>query len=402
LYPYSYNGGKILYAEMATHIVTFLTTRSQYARVQKVLECFAADNEIELDIILAGGSLVHDYGELQDTLADAGLNVTRKLHTLLEGDEPVTQAKTTGLGLVEFASVINDLCPDAVLTTGDRYETLATTIATTYLNTVVIHLEGGEVTGSIDDRVRHATTKMSDYHFVSTQRSKRIVRGLGEGGNRVYRTGCPSIDLCKSIREDNRDGYDPQDEYGGVGPRIDTSNDYLVVQYHPLPTDYGSMYSRTWELINAVDSVDIPAFWFWPNPDSGTEQVAKAMREYRGQREPDDAHFYVNLNPYDFLTLVSNSACVVGNSSVGIRECSYFGVPTVNIGDRQVYREQAENVTDVSAEEAEIREAIENQLRVRRYDSSDIYGDGTASQQITEILRETNLGRKGSMDPSSV
>mgnify|MGYP000330224602 FL=1 len=387
---------------MTTHLVTFLTTRSQYARVQKVLECLTADDEIELDIILAGGSLVHDYGELQDTLADAGLTVTRKLHTLLEGDEPVTQAKTTGMGLVEFASAIDNLNPDAVLTTGDRYETLATTIATTYLNTVVVHLEGGEVTGSIDDRVRHATTKMSDYHFVSTERSKRIVQGLGESPDRVYRTGCPSIDLCESILEDDRADYDPQEEYGGVGPHIDTSDDYLVVQYHPLPTEYGSMYERTWELIDAVDAIDVPAFWFWPNPDSGNEQVAKAMREFRGQREPDDAHFYVNLKPYDYLTLVSNSACVVGNSSVGIRECSYFGVPTVNIGDRQVYRERAENVVDVPADDIEIRDTIEDQLNVGRYERSNIYGDGTASEQITDILREADLKPKGSMDPSSV
>jgi UDP-hydrolysing UDP-N-acetyl-D-glucosamine 2-epimerase len=387
---------------MTTHLATFLTTRSQYARVQKVLESLTEDDEIHLDIILSGGSLVHDYGELHDTLEDDGLRVSRELHTLLEGDEPVTQAKTTGMGLIEFASAIDDMDPDAVLTTGDRYETLATTIATAYLNKPVVHLEGGEVTGSIDDRVRHATTKMSDYHFVSTERSQRIVRGLGEPSERVYRTGCPSIDLCRSILEDGRDYYDPQDEYGGVGPRIDTSGDYLVVQYHPLPTQYESMYDRTWELIEAVDSVDVPAFWFWPNPDSGTGQVAQAMRQYRGQREPEDAHFYINLNPYDFLTMVSNSACVVGNSSVGIRECSFFGVPTVNVGERQVHRERAENVVEVSPDADEIRKAIQKQLEVGRYESSTLYGDGNASEQITDILREEELTRKGSMDPSAV
>lgn len=387
---------------MTTHLATFLTTRSQYARVQKVLESLTEDDEIHLDIILSGGSLVHDYGELHDTLEDDGLRVSRELHTLLEGDEPVTQAKTTGMGLIEFASAIDDMDPDAVLTTGDRYETLATTIATAYLNKPVVHLEGGEVTGSIDDRVRHATTKMSDYHFVSTERSQRIVRGLGEPSERVYRTGCPSIDLCRSILEDGRDDYDPQDEYGGVGPRIDTSGDYLVVQYHPLPTQYESMYDRTWELIEAVDSVDVPAFWFWPNPDSGTGQVAQAMRQYRGQREPEDAHFYINLKPYDFLTMVSNSACVVGNSSVGIRECSFFGVPTVNVGERQVHRERAENVVEVSPDADEIRKAIQKQLEVGRYESSTLYGDGNASEQITDILREEELTRKGSMDPSAV
>lgn len=387
---------------MTTHLLTFLTTRSQYARVQKLLECITADDEIELDIILSGGSLVHDYGELNETLADDGLTVTRELHTLLEGDEPVTQAKTTGIGLIEYASTIAELKPDAVLTTGDRYETLATTIATAYLNTVVVHLEGGEVTGSIDDRVRHATTKMSDYYFVSTERSERIVQRLGEPSDRVHRTGCPSIDLCQNILDDDRDDYDPQEEYGGVGPYIDTNGDYLVVQYHPLPTEHEQMYDRTWELIEAVDSIELPAFWFWPNPDSGTESVAKAMREYRGQREPDNAHFFVNLKPYDYLTLVSNSACVVGNSSVGIRECSFFGVPTVNVGGRQIYRERARNVFDVEPEREAIKTAIESQLENGKYEGSNLYGNGNASQRITDLLREIDLTRKGSMEPSSV
>jgi len=387
---------------MTTELATFITTRSQYARLQKVLEELTRDDEIELEIILSGGSLVHDYGELQETLEDDGLTATRELYTLLEGDEPVTQAKTTGMGLIEFASTIDDIDPDAVLTTGDRYETLATTIATAYLNKPVIHLEGGEITGSIDDRVRHATTKMSDYHFVSTSRSEEIVRGLGEPSERVYRTGCPSIDLCKEITEDNNDNYDPQDDYGGVGPQIDTSGDYLVVQYHPLPTEYESMYDRTWELIDAVDSVDVPAFWFWPNPDSGTGQVAQAMRQYRGQREPDDAHFYINLKPYDFLTMVSNSACVVGNSSVGIRECSFFGIPTVNIGNRQVHRERAKNVMDVPPESEKIREAIQKQLETGGYGRSTLYGKGDASRRITDILKSEKLERKGSMNPSDV
>jgi len=387
---------------MTTRLVTFLTARSQYARVQQLLKRLSDDEDFHLDIILSGGSLTHDYGDLRKTLPEDGLTIRQELHTLVEGDEPVTQAKTTGISLVEFASTIWNLDPDAVLTTGDRYETLATTIATSYLNLPIIHLEGGEVTGSIDDRVRHATTKMADYHFVSTERSKEIVCEMGEPEDRVFRTGCPSIDICQSILKNGRENYDPQEEYTGVGPRIDVSGEYLVVQYHPTPTEYESMYDRTWELIEAVDRVDVPTFWFWPNPDSGTGQVSQAMRQYHNQYEPDNAYFYINLQPYDFLTLVSNGACVVGNSSVGIRECSFFGTPVVNVGNRQVYREKAAHVRDVAPDEDEINSAIQQQLKDGQYPKSCLYGDGTASEQIATLLKETDLTRKGSMDPSDV
>lgn len=387
---------------MTTRLITFLTTRSQYARVQQLLKRLNEDEDFDLDIILSGGALTHDYGDLRETLDEDGLTVSQELHTLVEGDEPITQAKTTGMGLVEFASTIWNYEPDAVLTTGDRYETLATTISASYLNTPVVHLEGGEITGSIDDRVRHATTKMADYHFVSTHRSKEIICEMGEPEERVFQTGCPSTDICRTIREEGRTDYDPQDEYSGVGPRIDTSGDYLIVQYHPIPTEYESMYDRTWELIEAVDRVDVPTFWFWPNPDSGTNQVSQALRQYRNQYEPENAHFYINLKPYDFLTLVSNSACVVGNSSVGIRECSFFGTPVVNIGDRQVFREQTENVLNVSPDEDEIHTAIQTQLGAGRYEQSDLYGNGTASEEITTHLKKIDLSRKGSMRPDDI
>lgn len=387
---------------MTTRLITFLTTRSQYARVQQLLKRLNEDEDFHLDIVLSGGALTHDFGDLRQTLTEAGLTVSQELHTLVEGDEPITQAKTTGMGLVEFASTIWNYEPDAVLTTGDRYETLATTISASYLNTPVVHLEGGEITGSIDDRVRHATTKMADYHFVSTERSKEIIREMGEPEERIFRTGCPSIDICRAIRSEGRIDYDPQDEYSGVGPKIDTSGEYLIVQYHPVPTEYESMHDRTWELIKAVDRVDMPTFWFWPNPDGGTSQVSQALRKYRNQYEPDNAHFYVNLKPYDFLTLVSNSACVVGNSSVGIRECSFFGTPVVNVGERQTYRERTENVVDVPTDEEEIYTAIQSQLNTGQCAQSTLYGDGTASEEITNRLREIDFSRKGSMEPDDI
>jgi UDP-hydrolysing UDP-N-acetyl-D-glucosamine 2-epimerase len=279
---------------------------------------------------------------------------------------------------------------------------MATTIAASYLNIPVVHLEGGELTGSIDDKVRHATTKMADYHFVSTERSRRIVSQLGEPSDRIHETGCPSIDLCREIVGADRDDYDPQEAYGGVGDDVDVDQEYVVVQYHPLPTEYESNYEKTWTLIDAYEQLDVQAFWFWPNMDAGTDLVSKAIREYREKQDPGVVRFFINLDPRDYLTLVNNAECMVGNSSVGIRECSYFGVPTVNIGDRQQHRERADNVQDVPCETDDIADAIWAQLEHGRYPQSTLYGDGFAAEQITDFLGTTAPTLKDTMSPANI
>lgn len=387
---------------MALTVASVVTTRSQYARVKSVYQSLHTDSRIDFRLIVSGGALVHRFGALTETIEAAGIEIEKEIHTLLDGGKPVTQAKTTGMGLIEFATELADIDPDVLLTSGDRHETMATTLAASYLNVPVVHLEGGELTGSIDDKVRHATTKMADYHIVSTERASRIVRKLGEPENRVFHTGCPSIDICQEIVAEGRDDYDPQQDYGGVGSEVDASDDYIVVQYHPLPNDYASNYEKTRILLRAYDRLDVPAFWFWPNMDAGTDQVSKAIREFREQKEPDDVHFFINLEPHDYLTLVNNAACVVGNSSVGIRECSYFGVPTVNIGERQQARERGPNVLDVPCEEDRIVIAIREQLDKGRYPSSELYGSGNAADRITEILAALDPTLKDPMCPQNL
>lgn len=387
---------------MTKHVAICLTSRGNYARTGTILHELAENRDVDLDIIVGGASVVRKYGTLTEMLKDDGLEVTNTFYNVIEGGNPISAAKTTGLSMMEFANELNSQDPDAVITIADRYETMAVTLAASYLNIPVLHTQGGELTGSIDDKVRHATTKIADYHFVATERSKRIVECLGEERERVFNVGCPSIDFAKEIFENGDESYDPQNEYDGVGSEVDVTEDYLVIQYHPVPTDYQSQYEKTWEVINAVSELDIPAFWFWPNMDAGTDQVSKAIREFRNRRQPDNIKFYINLRPRDYLTLINNSACLVGNSSVGIRECSYLGQPSLNIGERQMYRERSENVLDVSCQEEEIIEGVKRQLATGRYQRSTLYGDGAAGKKISEIIMELDFKRKGPMNPDDL
>jgi len=205
--------------------------------------------------------------------------------------------------------------------------------------------------------------------------------------------------MAEQIIQEGRDKYDPQTEYGGVGDTVDVSQDYIVVQYHPVPTEYESNYAKTQELIKAYEELEVQAFWFWPNMDAGTDQVSKAIREYREQQDPDGIRFFISLDPHDYLTLVKNATCMVGNSSVGIRECSYFGIPTVNIGERQQSRERGPNVLDVASDAEEIVNGIETQLKKKSYPQSKIYGDGDAAQKITDTIAELDPELKPPMTP---
>lgn len=375
-----------------------LTTRSQYARVKTALTEIDNNPDLSIKILLTGAGVVRKYGSLQSILESDGLEVSRTVQNVVEGGNLASQSKTTGLAMVETTTWLREADPDIVMITGDRHEIMAITLSASYLNFPIVHLEGGEITGSIDDRVRHATTKFSDYHFVSTDRGSKVVRRLGEDRDRIFQTGCPSIDIAKTVIENGDKNYDPQDERG-VGATLDVSEDFIIVQHHPVPTEYTDQYQKTWTLINALDRIDVQKFWFWPNMDGGTDQVSKAMREFRGKRDPDDTHFLVNLPPEEYLMLVNNSVCVVGNSSVGIRECSYFGKPAVNIGDRQQFRERADNVTDVDCDEDAIHDAVVAEMG-KSYDSDTLYGDGAAGQRIAELIAKIDVEQKGSMDPS--
>lgn len=382
-------------------ITVCLTSRGNYATLGSVLHELNADPSVDLDVIVAGASVTERYGRLTDILEEDGIAVSRELHNLIEGGTPEGAAKTTALSMVEFTNEISHNDPDAVITIGDRFETMAVSLSATYLNVPLVHTHGGEISGSIDERVRHATTKLADYHFVSTERSATVVRRMGEPPERVFMTGDPSMDFAAEVLEENgeTEPYDPQNEYDGVGDRIDVSEPYLVVQYHPVHDDFGQEYEHTREVLEAVAETGLNAFWFRPNMDVGNTEVTRAIEDFRAGVDPDGFRFFTNLRPRDYLRLVNGSACYVGNSSVGVRECAFLGQPSVNVGDRQRYRERADNVVDVPVEKSRIVDAIERQVSAGDYPRSKLYGDGTAGERIAEILVETELSPKDSMKP---
>jgi UDP-hydrolysing UDP-N-acetyl-D-glucosamine 2-epimerase len=372
-------------------VCVVVTARPSYSRIKTALRAIKDHPDLELQLVVAASALLGRYGSAVNYIEDDGFEVAARVYMVLDGENLTTMAKTTGLGLMELSTVFDNLKPDAVVTIADRYETLATAVAAAYMNIPVAHIQGGEVTGSIDEKVRHTVTKLSDLHFVSTQKSANRVIRMGEDPATVFVTGCPSIDLVVDVLREPTLNFDPFQKYGGVGQSVDLSDGYLVVMQHPVTTEYELARKHIMETLYAVRDVGKPILVFWPNVDAGSDGTSNGIRTFREQESPPNFHFFKNMTPTDFLRLLYNSRCLVGNSSVGIRECSFLGVPVVNIGSRQFGRERGANVLDVSYDQEGISGAINHHASNGRYPQDHLYGNGRAGEHIAQLLAERPL-----------
>lgn len=372
-------------------ICVVVTARPSYSRIKTALSAIQKHPELELQLVIAGSALLDRYGNAVDFIEKDGFEIAAKVFMVLEGENPTTMAKTTGLGVMELTNVFYNLKPDAVLTIADRFETIATSIAAAYQNIPLVHIQGGEVTGSIDEKVRHANTKLADLHLVASEDAKQRVIKLGENPEKVINTGCPSIDLAKEIAEYPFLDFDPIEKYGGVGSKLNWKEGYIVVMQHPVTTEYKQAKAHITETLKAIKKLDMPTFWFWPNVDAGSDGTSNGIRTFRENEKPENIHFFKNMEPTDFLRLLKNSKALVGNSSAGLRECAYLGVPVVNIGNRQFRRNRATNVTDVDYNLNEIFEATESAIQTEHFVSSGIYGNGDSGKKIANILATSEL-----------
>jgi UDP-hydrolysing UDP-N-acetyl-D-glucosamine 2-epimerase len=367
-------------------VCVVVTARPSYSRIKTALDAIRAHPELELQLVIAASALLDRYGSVIDQIVADGFSIDAQVYMVIEGENPTSMAKTTGLGIMELATAFYNLSPDVVVTVADRYETIATALAAAYMNLPVAHVQGGEVTGSIDEKVRHAVTKLSDLHFVATDKSRERLLRMGESQDAVFVTGCPSIDLAAELLASVGDSRIPGVNRLGVGDPIDLGDEYLVVLQHPVTSEYAQARFHIEQTLGAVASVGVPALWFWPNVDAGSDGTSKGIRVFREAGHAEGFHFIKNLPPLEFLSVMLHSRAIVGNSSVAIREGSYLGVPAVNIGTRQRNRERGRNVIDVDYEQGAIAGAIRRQIVNGRFEPDPIYGDGKAGHRIAELL----------------
>jgi len=373
-------------------ICIFVGNRANYSSIKSVMTAVKEHPELKLQLVLGASAVLSTYGNVQDLISKDGFEPDYVFHNLLEGESPATMAKSTGLGLMDASVIFENLQPDMVVVIGDRFEMMSVTLAAAYMNILIVHTMGGEVTGTIDESIRHAITKFAHIHFPANEDSRERIIRMGEDSNFVYNVGCPRIDLVSD--ELKKDSHDVLRNifatYGGVGKKFDLSNPYLLVSQHPVTTEYGNNREQIEKTLEALERLKIPTIMLWPNPDAGGADIAKGIRSFRENNDSNWLHLFKNLPTNIYIHLMNTAACLVGNSSSGVREGAFIGTPVVNIGTRQNKRLRVSNVIQVDYDASQIEAAIKNQMKHGKYKSSSVYGDGTAGNKIVDILLDCN------------
>jgi UDP-hydrolysing UDP-N-acetyl-D-glucosamine 2-epimerase len=368
---------------MKRKVCVILVDRANYGRLKPVMHAIQDHAALELAVVAAGTMVLERFDQPVKIVRQDGFPVVDELYMELEGSTPATMARSVGMGIVEFSTCLQRVKPDVVLVIGDRYEALAAAIAAAYMNLPIVHLQGGEVSGSIDESARHAITKFAHFHFPATRRAADYVLRMGERPDTILGVGCPSSDLARVF--DRTLTAEVLNRRGG-GATLDPAKPFLLVVFHPTTTEYGGEKKQIDALLAALDEVRQPTLLLWPNIDAGSDHIAKAIRVHRATRGMDYMRTLTNLSPDDYLRVLAGTACAVGNSSSFVRDAGYFGTPIVLVGNRQDGRERDVHVTQVVPEAREIAGAIRAQLAHGRYAPSTLYGDGHVAPRIAEAL----------------
>lgn len=370
-------------------ICVFVGSRANYSSIKSVMRAIQKHSDLELQVVLGASALLARFGNVQDIIRADGFEPDFVFHNIIEGESPTTMAKSTGLGVIEMAMILRNLDPDFVVVVGDRFEMMAVTIAAAYMNIRIAHTMGGEVSGTIDESIRHAMTKFAQVHFPANEDARERIIKMGEDPKFVFNVGCPRMDvIAEELQRDSAAVLAEElDMSRGVGPALDIRpGEFLLVSQHPVTTEFGDNRRQIEETLTALEALEMPTILVWPNIDAGSDDVAKGIRTFREKKNPRWLHAFTNLPLSAYVHLMNTTACLIGNSSSGIREGGFIGTPVVNIGTRQHRRMRGANVLDVGYTRDEILDGIRRQIQHGPYERNSLYGDGHAGEQIAGIL----------------
>lgn len=365
--------------------------RSDYGIYLPILRRMQQDPQLKLHLIVTGMHLVHQFGFTVQAIEQDGFEIGDRIEMLLMSDTSEGIAKSLGVGVMGFAQSYARYCPDILLVLGDRPEMLAAVAAALSFKIPVAHIHGGESTeGAIDESIRHAITKMSHFHFASTEGYARRIIQMGEEPWRVVVSGAPSLDNLSAI--DLLSRQEMKELYG-----LNLHNSTLLVTYHPVTLEFEETEAQMRELLAALGEVKCHVIFTYPNADTQNHSVIKLIHEFV-ERNGQRSQIAVSLGTQGYFSLMSHVAAMVGNSSSGIIEAASFKLPVVNIGNRQKGRLRAKNVIDVGYARTEIVQGIRKSLSAEFMaglsDLMNLYGDGAAADRIVGMLKELKLDGK--------
>ncbi|XP_007456052.1 PREDICTED: bifunctional UDP-N-acetylglucosamine 2-epimerase/N-acetylmannosamine kinase isoform X2 [Lipotes vexillifer] len=361
--------------------------RADYSKLAPIMFGIKMEPEFfELDVVVLGSHLIDDYGNTYRMIEQDDFDINTRLHTIVRGEDEAAMVESVGLALVKLPDVLNRLKPDIMIVHGDRFDALALATSAALMNIRILHIEGGEVSGTIDDSIRHAITKLAHYHVCCTRSAEQHLISMCEDHDRILLAGCPSYDKLLSAK--NKDYMSIIRMWLGDDVK---SKDYIVALQHPVTTDIKHSLKMFELTLDALISFNKRTLVLFPNIDAGSKEMVRVMRKKGIEHHPNFRA--VKHVPFDqFIQLVAHAGCMIGNSSCGVREVGAFGTPVINLGTRQIGRETGENVLHVR--DADTQDKILQALHLqfgKQYPCSKIYGDGNAVPRILKFLKSIDL-----------
>ena len=371
---------------MRKKICVFIGSRANYSSLIPIINYIKKSRKLKLQIMVGASAILEKYGDIRELLNKNGHKNYDEVNFLIEGTSLNSMAQSAGLGIIEISNCLKRLKPDALLIVGDRFEMLSAAIAASYMNIHIIHTMGGEISGSIDESIRHAITKLAHIHFPANEDAKNRIIKLGEDPKFIFNFGCPRLDtIKKSIVKNNNNYIQDILNKEGVGSKIDFKLPYILVLQHPVTTEFHNNILNINKTLKAISNIDIQKIILWPNSDAGSDQISQQLRKFKENKYLENIRFFKNFDFEIFSKLLFKASCVVGNSSSGIRDCSFLGTPVVDIGTRQKNRKKFKNVITVDNNSDHIYKAIIKQIK-KRYPRSYIYGKGDSGLRIVKKL----------------
>jgi len=369
-----------------TAVVTY--SRAEYAILYPILKAIDAHPSLDYSLIVTGMHLSDEFGHTIDVIKKDGFKIDAEVECLPEDDTGTGMAKSIGTALNKITAELERIKPDLVLVGFDLGVHLATAIAAAHMNIPVAHIHGGEVSGSIDESVRHAITKFAHVHFVATKEAKERVLKLGEEEFRVHLVGAPRLDTIL-----NKERVSKEKIAGNFG--LDLETPIILATQHPVTTEEDKAAGQMRTTLEALEELGYQTILSYPNADSGGRRMIGVVEEYSGKKFLKAKK---SFDPDEYLALMSMASVMVGNSSSGLIDAPSFELPVVNIGNRQKDRLRAKNVIDVGYNKEEIKQGIEKALGEEFKKSleglENPYGDGTASKKIVDVLAGLKINKK--------
>jgi UDP-hydrolysing UDP-N-acetyl-D-glucosamine 2-epimerase len=366
--------------------------RSDYGIYRSLLQALSAEPELQLRLYVTGMHLAPEFGATVQMIEADGYPIAERIETLQASDSPEGVARAMGLGVLGFSQAFARSRPDVLVVLGDRFDMYPAVLAALPFNIPVAHIHGGEVSfGAIDDALRHSITKLSHLHFVSTEIYARRVAQMGEEPWRVVVSGAPALDDLE--KQPRLPAQELERRFG-----ISLKTPPLLVTFHPVTREYQHTERQVGEVLAAIEEMSMPVIFTAPNADTAGRIARTAVESYVARHE--DAWLVENFGQQAYFSVLPLVAAMVGNSSSGIIEAASFGLPVVNIGNRQAGRAHGENVIDAPCERAEIlaalRRVTDQEFRAGIESAGNLYrvSSGTAAAVIVERLKSIPLDER--------